>query len=113
LWFEGKIVEGVKARSASTASRLEDLPNIGKSMARDLSLIGIGIGTPRELAGRWALVVFRELAGVIGKRHDPCVLHTLLAVEHFLKTSEALPWWEFTLEGKRLLSEDPPHGFAR
>ncbi len=66
----------------------------------------LGIGTPAELALRTPLEVFDELAGVMGKRHDPCVLHTLLAVEHFMKTSESLPWWRFTSEGKRLLGEN-------
>jgi hypothetical protein len=94
----------VKAQSASAVSRLEELPNIGKSIARDLR--SIGIGTPRELAGRSPLGVFRELCAVMGKRHDPCVLHTLLAVEHFYRTSEALPWWQFAQQGKRLLREN-------
>jgi hypothetical protein len=41
----------------------------------------------------------------MGKRHDPCVLYTFLAVEHFLQTAEPLPWWKFTEAGKRLLRE--------
>lgn len=86
----------------SPAGRLEDLPNIGKRIAADLR--AIGIHTPVELARRDPLELHRDLAPVMGKRHDPCVLHTLLAVEHFMKTSEIRPWWEFTAEGKRLLS---------
>ncbi len=86
----------------ATCKRLEDLPNIGKSIAADLR--AIGIATPAELAGRGPLEVFDELAAVMWTRHDPCVLHTLLAVEHFMKTAEACPWWEFTDEGRRLLA---------
>jgi hypothetical protein len=93
----------VTAQTASSARELEDLPNVGKSIARDLRTLGIG--TPGELAARRPVEVFRELAPVMGKRHDPCVLRTLLAVEHFMKTSESLPWWRFTNEGKRLLRE--------
>jgi len=31
------------------------------------------------------------------------VLYTLIAVKHFLKHGEAVPWWNFTAEGKDLL----------
>jgi Pathogenicity locus len=92
---------------AAQVERLEDLPNIGKSLANDLRSLGIcGVG---ELARISPLAVHRQLATVMGKRHDPCVLHTLLAVEHFLKSGERVKWWEFTSEGKRLLSETPPN----
>ena len=86
-------------------ARLEDLPNIGKSIANDLR--SLGILTPADLARRAPLDVFLQLGAVMGKRHDPCVFYTLLAAEHFLKTSEPLSWWHFTQEGKRLLRENP------
>lgn len=93
----------MKGPTPSTATRLEDLPNIGKSIANDLR--SLGIHTPGELASRIPLDVFLELGAVMGKRHDPCVFYTLLAAEHFLKSSEPLPWWHFTAEGKRILRE--------
>ncbi|MES2924306.1 MAG: helix-hairpin-helix domain-containing protein [Verrucomicrobiota bacterium] len=86
------------------ASRLEDLPNIGKSIAGDLR--SLGILNPADLARRAPLDIFLELGAVMGKRHDPCVFYTLLAAEHFLKTAESVPWWHFTAEGKRLLREN-------
>ncbi|MEO5716652.1 MAG: helix-hairpin-helix domain-containing protein [Luteolibacter sp.] len=89
---------------ASEIKRLEDLPNIGKSIAADLR--SLGVQTPAELAGRSPLELYLELGSEMGIRHDPCVLHTLLAADHYLKTSEARPWWEFTRDGKRLLEED-------
>ncbi len=95
----------MKIHPAGVVARLEDLPNIGKSIANDLR--SIGIHTPRELAARVPLAVFRELGAVMGKRHDPCVFYTLLAAGHFLATSDPLPWWQFTAEGKRLLRENP------
>ena len=82
--------------------KLEDLPNIGKSIAAELR--AIGILHPQQLAGREPLAVYRELATVMGRRHDPCVLYVLLAAKHFLETGEALPWWLFTGQGKKLLS---------
>ncbi len=80
---------------------LEDLPNIGQAIAADLRRIGIV--RPDQLARREPLAIFRELSPVMGHRHDPCVLYTLLSVRHFLECGEALPWWKFTAEGKILL----------
>jgi len=83
-------------------AQLEDLPNIGKSIAADLRRIGIL--SPGQLAGREPLATFRALAEVMGHRHDPCVLYTLLAVKHFLESGVALPWWKFTEQGRKLLA---------
>jgi hypothetical protein len=94
----------MKIHPAAAVDRLEDLPNIGKSIAGDLR--SLGILKPSDLAKHLPLELFHQLAGVMGKRHDPCVFYTLLAVEHFLKTSESQPWWRFTQEGKRLLREN-------
>ena len=85
-------------------TQLEDLPNIGKSIAADLRRIGI-LG-PDQLAKREPMAIFRELANVMGHRHDPCVLYTLISAKHFLKHGEALPWWSFTEQGKSLLKSD-------
>ena len=82
-------------------TQLEDLPNIGKAIAADLRRIGIV--RPDQLAGREPIAIFRELSEVMGHRHDPCVLYTLISVKHFLACGEALPWWNFTAEGKILL----------
>lgn len=85
-------------------TRLEDLPNIGKSIAADLR--SIGITHPDQLSRLEPLAVFHELTRVMGHRHDPCVLYTLLSARHFLDKGEALPWWTFTAEGKKLLEPD-------
>lgn len=81
---------------------LEDLPNIGKVIAADLRRVGIR--WPAQLAKREPLAVFRDLAKVMGRRHDPCVLYTLLAAHHFLKFGDAQSWWHFTAAGRKLLS---------
>jgi hypothetical protein len=82
-------------------TRLEDLPNIGRSIAADLRRVGIL--EPGQPAEREPLAVFRDLAGAMGPRQDPCVLYTLLSAQHVLRCGEALPWWAFATEGKRLL----------
>jgi len=83
-------------------TRLEDLPNIGKSIAADLRTIGIL--SPDDLRKQKPVDVFDRLKPVMGTRHDPCVLHTLLSVEHHFSTGETLPWWKFTAAGKEILS---------
>jgi len=86
----------------SQPTKLEELPNIGKAIASDLRAIEILL--PRQLAVRDPLAIYIELGGVMGRRHDPCVLYTLMAVRHFLDSGEVLPWWTFTGEGKKLLA---------
>lgn len=85
----------------SQPSEFEDLPNIGNAIAADLRRVGIL--WPAQLARRDPVAVFRALSKVMGKRHDPCVLYTLLAVRNFLKSGAALPWWKFTAAGQTLL----------
>jgi DNA transformation protein len=94
----------MKARRPDQASRLEELPNIGKAIAADLR--AVGIMQPRQLAELTPLSVYIRLAGVMAQRHDPCVLYTLLAARHFLDSGEARPWWQFAAEGRRLLRAD-------
>jgi hypothetical protein len=83
--------------------KLEDIPNIGKSIASDLR--SLGILTPQQLATRDPLATYLALSGPMGKRHDPCVLYTLIAAQHYLQSGEAVPWWKFTEHGKMMLAE--------
>jgi len=82
--------------------KLEDIPNIGKSIASDLR--SLGIFTPEQLATREPLATYLSLHDDMGRRHDPCVLYTLLAAQHYLNNGESIPWWKFTEQGKELLS---------
>jgi len=83
--------------------KLEDIPNIGKSIAADLR--GIGINYPRQLLEHEPLELYLKLRGPMGKRHDPCVLYTFMAARHFVQSGEKLSWWKFTDKGKKLLNE--------
>lgn len=86
-------------------ARLEDIPNIGKSIASDLR--AIGIMTPQQLAKLEPLAAYFALADRMGHRHDPCVLYTLMAARHFMESGESIPWWKFTEQGKKLLAARP------
>ncbi|MDD2914336.1 MAG: helix-hairpin-helix domain-containing protein [Gallionella sp.] len=94
-------------RQTATArtEQLEDIPNIGKSIASDLR--SLGILNPQQLATRDPLKTYLALSDSMGNRHDPCVLYTLLAARHYLESGEAIPWWKFTAQGKTMLAAHP------
>lgn len=83
-------------------ARLEDLPNIGKAMAQDLRLLGIL--TPEMLVGRDPFKMHEALSRATGVRQDPCVIDVFMSVVSFMEGGDALPWWWFTSERKRLQS---------
>ncbi|EGJ10324.1 mitomycin resistance protein [Rubrivivax benzoatilyticus] len=88
----------LKARTADECELLEQLPNIGPSIAGDLRLLGIQ--HPRELAEHDALALYRALCDATGKRQDPCVLDTFMAAVDFMRGAEPRPWWSYTAERK-------------
>ena len=87
-----------KARRADECQQLEQLPNIGPAIAGDLRLLGVL--HPRELAERDALQLYHALCQRTGKRHDPCVLDTFMAVTDFMRGAEPRPWWAYTAQRK-------------
>jgi hypothetical protein len=88
-----------KATRIADCRRLEDLPNVGPSIAGDLRLIGIA--TPRALTGRDPFALYQSLCRRTGTRHDPCVLDTFIAAVRFAEGGPPLPWWSHTAERKR------------
>lgn len=91
-------IKAPKARSASDCERLEQLPNIGPSLAADLRLIGIH--HPRDLRGQDAYTLYRRLCEATGQRQDPCVLDTFIAATDFMQGAAPAPWWAYTAERK-------------
>ena len=80
-------------------SHLEDLPNIGKAMSRDLHLVGIQ--HPKDLISKDAYKLYDELCRVTGNKHDPCVIDVFLSVVDFMEGGAPAPWWAFTAERKK------------
>ena len=80
---------------------LEDLPNVGKSIAADLRRIGVR--APQELAGRDPYALYDALNRATGARHDSCVLDTFIAAVRFVDGAPARPWWKYTAERKRTI----------
>ena len=93
-----KTIKAPKAASAAECTSLEQLPNIGPSLAADLRLIGIA--RPADLRGADAYVLYQRLCRATGQRQDPCVLDTFLAVTDFMSGAAPAPWWHYTAERK-------------
>lgn len=92
----------VKPRKAATAAAcesLEQLPNIGVSIAADLRLLGIQ--HPQDLANADAFQLYQALCRATGQRQDPCVLDTFLAAVDFMRGAPARPWWAYTAQRKQ------------
>lgn len=92
----------VKPRKAATAAeceRLEQLPNIGQSIAADLRLLGVH--HPRDLATADPFQLYQGLCRATGQRQDPCVLDTFLAAVDFMRGAPAKPWWDYTAQRKK------------
>ena len=87
-----------KASHAAECLQLEQLPNIGPSIAGDLRLIGVT--QPQALATEDAFHLYQALCRVTGKRHDPCVLDTFMAACDFMRGAAAKPWWDYTAQRK-------------
>ena len=94
------VIKAPKAKSAADCERLEQLPNIGPSLAEDLR--SIGITRPADLRGKDAFVLYQKLCAATGQRQDPCVLDTFMAATDFMRGAQAAPWWHYTAQRKAL-----------
>lgn len=88
-----------KAATVAECERLEQLPNIGPSIAADLRLLGIH--HPAPLATADAFELYQALCRATGRRQDPCVLDTFMAATAFMRGEAPRPWWSFTAERKQ------------
>jgi hypothetical protein len=78
---------------------LEDIPNVGPSLAADLRRIGIR--HPRALVGRNPEGLYHALGAATGTRQDPCVLDVFTAAVRFMEGAPARPWWRYSALRKR------------
>ena len=93
-------IKSPKAATAADCRTLEQLPNVGPAMAADLR--ALGILSPAHLHGLDAYELYRALERQTGKRQDPCVLDTFMAIVDFIAGAEPRPWWAYPPERKRL-----------
>ncbi|OGT60502.1 MAG: mitomycin resistance protein [Gammaproteobacteria bacterium RIFCSPHIGHO2_12_FULL_63_22] len=91
-----------KARNAQAAMRLEDIPNIGPSIADDLR--ALDIYEPAQLVGQDPYQLYRRMGEITGVAHDPCLCDTFIAAVRFMEGGPSRPWWYFTPERKARLA---------
>ena len=93
----------MKATKAVEAHRLEQVPNIGKSIAGDLR--AIGIHEPNQLMGRDPYELYRRSNAKAGVTQDPCLIDCFISAVRFMEGAPPRPWWDYTPERKRHLAK--------
>jgi hypothetical protein len=88
-----------KSSDYRTVETLEQIPNIGPSIAEDLR--SIGVRQPRNLVGKDPKALYDALCKRTKTRQDPCVLDTFIAATRFMAGDTPQPWWHYTEERKR------------
>jgi len=78
----------------TNVAQLEDIPNVGVSIAGDLRQLGIT--SPVDLSGRDPYALYDDLCRITGQRHDPCLLDTFIAAVRYMEGGPKTPWWKFT-----------------
>lgn len=85
-----------------TLQDLQQIINIGPSIAEDLRRIGIR--RPQQLQGADPLMLYERLCRQDGVRHDPCWLDCLLAAVSYMDGGRPQVWWRFTARRKKMLA---------
>lgn len=88
-----------KAKLAADARRLQDIPNIGPSIADDLR--ALGIHEPRQLVGKDPYALYDRMTEISGFAHDPCLCDCFISAVRFMEGAPPHPWWFYTDERKR------------
>jgi hypothetical protein len=90
-----------KAERAEQVLHLQDIPNVGPSVADDLR--ALDIFEPGQLVGQDPYAMYRRLAELSGEVQDPCVCDIFIAAVRFMEGGPVRPWWYYTAERKRKL----------
>ena len=94
----------MKNPNRETVAKLDAIPNIGKSIAKNLKLIGIN--HPEQLVGKSPFELYDKLCDKTGKRVDHCVIDVFMAAVDFMEGGEPKPWWKFTEKRKSILKQN-------
>ena len=93
----------MKAARPESALRLEDIPNIGASIADDLR--ALDIFEPEQLRGQDPYELYRLSNMRAGVVQDPCLCDAFIAAVRFMEGGPVRPWWYYTDERKRELGK--------
>lgn len=87
----------VRVENRPILKRLQSIPGVGPSTARDL--LALGIRSPEDLVGRDPADLYEELCGIHGCRLDRCVLYVLRCAVYFASEPDPYPellkWWSW------------------
>ena len=81
--------------------RLQDIPNIGPAIEKDLIILGLH--EPADLIGKDPYQMYKDLCAISQKRHDPCVIDVFISAVRYMEGGPAKKWWEYTEERKKHL----------
>ena len=95
----------MKTVSRTGITELQQIPNIGPSIAANLRLIGVS--SPEDLLGKDPYTMYDDLCDTTGVRQDPCVIDVFIAAVRFMAGEPSKPWWKYTPERKRTLTAKP------
>ena len=84
--------------SRTDITQLQQIPNVGPSIAANLRLIAITV--PQDLVGRDPYRLYDELCRTTGTRHDPCVIDVFISAVRYMAGEPSQPWWKYTAERK-------------
>ena len=94
----------MKNPDRDAVSKLEELPNIGKSIANHLLIIGIA--HPKQLLHQDPFKMYKQLCDKTHTRIDPCVLDVFMSAVDFMEGKEPRPWWKYTKQRKLLFKRE-------
>jgi len=92
----------MKTVSRDDITDLQQIPNVGPSIAAGLRRIGVS--SPQDLLGKDAYTMYNDLCRKTGVHHDPCVIDVFIAAVRFMAGEPSKPWWKYTSERKRTLA---------
>lgn len=85
-------------------SHLQEIPNIGKAIAKELNVIGIDL--PAQLIGKDPYKMYDELTNITHQKKDPCLLDVFISAVRYMEGGPVKKWWEFTEERKNKLGQN-------
>lgn len=85
--------------SRNVIKKLQDIPNVGKAIEKELIIIGIK--KPTQLIGKDPYKMYSDLCLATSIRHDPCVIDVFISAVKYMEGGPPKKWWEFTNERKK------------
>jgi hypothetical protein len=99
ITYEKKWYFKIHMNKEKSIIELSTIPGIGKSMANDLSTIGIS--SIKDLIGKKPEDLFNSLNTFVGCKQDRCVLYAFKCAVYYASTPkkklnpEKLKWWNW------------------